>query len=313
MVHRVMPEESGISGTAPAHLRNCLAYLRKHHYPLIAIEDAVERILQGEAIPKNAVAFTIDDGFADQVTTGADIFREFDCPSTCFLVTGFVDGELWPWDYQLMHIARHARRQLIDIEIDGVRHSLQMGTTDTKELLLKFVRQFAARKPYETTQLIAQTAGVEIPATPPADMQPATWEMVRAAEKLGMRFGAHSVRHHILSRQDDATLREEMTRSAQRIRKECRNPSAVFCYPSGKCDEFDRRAMDIAKELGLSAALSAEAGYLEPATLRAYPNYRYAIPRLPLPKSMDEFKLHLSWAQYVRERLYDSPLKTLYR
>jgi peptidoglycan/xylan/chitin deacetylase (PgdA/CDA1 family) len=121
------------------------------------------------------------------------------------------------------------------------------------------------------------------------------------------------VRHHILARLGDSDLREEMTVSAQRIREECRHPSTVFCYPSGKCDEFDRRAMAIAQELGLSAALSAEAGYLEPAALRTLPRYRYAIPRLALPKSMGEFRHYLSWAQYVRERLHDSPLRALHR
>ncbi len=313
MLHRVMPVDAGVSGTTPEHLRNCLRYLRAHKYHLIAIEDAIDIALRGEALPKKSVAFTIDDGFYDQVTTAADIFHEFDCPSTCFLVTGLVDGDIWPWDYQLMHVAKQARPQQIAIEIAGVTHTLALGRPDTKAMLLKFVRKFAAQSAYQTTQKIADAAGVTLPQLPPPDMRPATWEAVSAAENRGMRFGAHSVNHYILSRVDDATLREEMRASLQRIREKCANPSSVFCYPSGKIDEFDERAMALARELGLRGALSAEPGFFEPAALRNFENYRYAIPRLALPESLPEFEFYLSWAQYLREHFSASVLSQRYR
>lgn len=312
MVHRVAPAGSGITGTDPEYLRSCLTYLKRHRYHLIAIDDALELILSGEGVPKNSVAFTLDDGFDDQVTTAAEIFQEFSCPATTFLVTGMIDRQLWPWDYQLMFVAQHAKPQTISIEVGGTLHTLQMGVPQTKQALLKFVRQVSPQLAYETAGKIAQAAGITLPSELPPAMRPATWDQVRAAEDMGMRFGAHSASHHILSKLDDATLREEMMQSVQRIREECRKPSSLFCYPSGKADEFDRRSMDWVKELGLIGALSAEPGYLEPGKIRVHPRYRYAVPRLPLPKSMSEFRLYVSWAQYLREHFSDSELETLY-
>lgn len=313
MLHRVMPMETGVAGTTPAHLRNCLSYLRKHHYNVISIEDAVDFALSGRSLPKKSVAFTVDDGFHDQVTIAAEIFREFDCPSTCFLITGLVDGNIWPWDYQLMHIAKHAPPQEITIDIEGLSHSLKLGEPDTKNALLKFVRRFAAHSSNRITQQIADAAGVQLPRTPPSEMQPATWNEVSAAEKLGMRFGAHSTNHYILSRVSDETLREEMHNSLQRIQQQCKNPSSIFCYPSGKVDEFDQRAMRMARDLGLRGALSAEPGFLEPSLLRNFENYRFAIPRLPLPTTLYEFEFYLSWAQYLREHFSDNVLTKHYR
>lgn len=313
MLHRVMPAESGVAGTTPAHLRNCLNFLRQHNYNVASIEDVLELALRGHKLPKKTVAFTLDDGFYDQVTAAAEIFKEFDYPSTCFLITGMVDGDIWPWDYQLMHVAKHAQPKEVTIAIDGSPYSLKLGEPDTKNMLLKFVRRFAADSAYKITRQIADAAGVQLPETPPPDMQPATWDAVRAAEKLGMRFGAHSTNHFILSRVNDETLRAEMQTSLQRIQQECKNPSSVFCYPSGKVDEFDQRAMQFARELGLRGALSAEPGFLEPSTLRSFDAYQYAIPRLPLPTSLREFEFYLSWAQYLREHFSDSALAKHYR
>jgi len=310
MLHRMAAP--GVSGIEPEHLRRCLRYLQENHYEFIDIDEAIKLAADNRLTRKRWVAFTVDDGFHDQVTTAADIFREFNCPATCFLVTGFVDGQLWPWDYQLMHIARLAGPQTIRIDIKGQQHILELGLPDTKHFLLEFMRKVAPGAAYESTQAIAHAAGIDLPVQPPADMQPASWDDVRKAELKGMRFGPHSVSHHILSKLDDEILQAEMVSSCQRLREECRNPSQLFCYPSGKANEFDIRTIKIARDLGLIGALSAEEGFLEAGKLQKYPNYRFAIPRLPIPNDFAEFKLYVSWLQHLRERVAQSPLQKFY-
>lgn len=309
MVHRLANPSSGVSGTAPEHLRRCLQYLRKNHYEFISIDEAIHKAANGTLSRKKWVSFTVDDGFQDQVVAAAQIFREFDCPATYFLVTGLIDGQIWPWDYQLMHIAKHARSRHIEIEIAGKIHHIAMGESTTKNQLLKLGRQCTAGNIHSTIENIAKLSGVTLPSRPPPEMQPASWDDVRDAEKLGMRFGAHSANHYILSQLSDERLQDEIENSVKRVQSECRNPSEVFCYPSGKANEFDTRAIEQVRKLGLKGALSAEPGYFEPESLKRYATYRFAIPRLPLPNNFDEFKLYLSWLQRQRERVAKNPLR----
>jgi peptidoglycan/xylan/chitin deacetylase (PgdA/CDA1 family) len=312
MVHRLTNLAAGITGTDPDYLRKCLKYLRDNRYEFISIDDAIQRAADKSLPRKKWVAFTVDDGFHDQVATASRIFQEYDCPTTYFLVTGMLDGQLWPWDYKLMHIARLAQAQTIAIDVAGATHRIAMGQPETKHTLLKLGRQCTASEVGDVVAKIARLSGVELPlAPPPSEMRPASWDDVREAEQRGMRFGAHSVNHYILSQVDDKQLREEIESSISRVREQCLNPSEVFCYPSGKADEFDRRAIDIVRQLGMKGALSAEPGYLEPQQMRQHPSYRFAIPRLPLPNDFDDFKLYLSWAQRQREKLTSSPLDTL--
>jgi len=312
MLHRIAAPEFGVPGIAPNYLRQCLHHLKANNYRFIAIEDAITRALRGELTKEKWVAFSLDDGFEEQVRLGAEIFGEFDCPSTCFLVTDFVDKKLWPWDYKLMYLAKQSQPQVVNIKVGNAIHRLELGLPNTEAFLLKFARQFAPQQVADAVSAIAKQANIELPEMPPTEMQPTNWSAVRTAEKLGMRFGPHSASHFILARTETETLKDQIERSTQRIRKECTAPANIFCYPSGKADEFDSRAITAARELGLIAALTAEPGYLEQSSLLLHTGYRFALPRLPLPEDIDELKLYVSWAQRARELIAPTPLQQFY-
>ncbi len=312
MLHRFAVPELGVSGHRVEHVRACLEYLRKNNYRFISIDEAISRAQTNTLGREKWVAITVDDGFEEQVRIGADLFAAYDCPTTCFLVSDFVDSKLWPWDYKLMYLAQKAPAQTIDIDIEGKTHSIALGTPDSKAFLLRLGRQIAPEAVAQTVQLIAARAGVDIPDTPPPEMQPTNWSAVRAAEKKGMCFGPHSASHFILSRTRDETLRDEIERSARRLREECAQPAQVFCYPSGKAHEFDQRAIALLRAQGLASAVTTEPGYLEQDIAHRYDGYRFVLPRLPLPDDMHEFKLYTSWAQRVRERMEKSLLQQFY-
>lgn len=312
MLHRFAVPELSVDGHSVVHIRKCLDYLTKNNYRFISIDDAVRRAQSNDLSREKWIAFSIDDGFEEQVRLGADLFNEYDCPTTCFLVTDFVDGKLWPWDYKLMYLAKHAKTKTIQVNIDGVTHSIEMGTDRTKMFLLRFARRIPAESVERAVQLIAQAAGVDIPTAPPPSMQPTNWQAVREAEKKGMQFGPHSASHFILSRTQDATLSDEIERSSRRIREECAQPANVFCYPSGKADEFDKRSIALVRTHGLQSAVTTEPGYLEQDIAQRYDNYHFVLPRLPLPDDFDEFKLYNSWAQRVRERFEKTQLQQFY-
>ncbi len=312
MLHRMANPAMGIAGTDPEYLRRCLRYLQQCNFEFISIEDAIVRSIENRLEKKRWIAFSLDDGFTEQINVAGPIFREFNCPVTCFLITGFVDGTLWPWDYQLMYLAQQSTHQIIEVRIADKNYQLELGTPETKELLRSFVRQVAPNLAHDVVQLIASAANINIPPLPPKNMRATTWEEVRAMEKLGMRFGAHSVSHRILSSLDDASLEHEISQSINRLAVECEHPAQVFCYPRGKINEFDRRAIKIVSRHELAGALSAEPGYLDSKKVQAHPNYRYVIPRLPFPNDFDELKLYVSWAQYVRELMAEDPLQKFY-
>jgi len=303
MLHRIEVPERQIHGLNQQYLRDCLQYLRNSGFEFISLQDAITKSLNNELEKKKWVAFSMDDGYYEQIAVGGEIFHEFDCPATCFLITDFVDGKLWPWDHKLVYIIRETRKQRLQVEIDGRNYDLDLSRPNAHRAAIDLIRKKAAQNAYDTVTEIAELAEVEIPVMPPEAFQATSWDKVREMERRGLQFAAHSTSHRIMAQLSDAELRDEIESSMSRVRQECENPLNIFCYPSGKSDEFDNRAVKHLKRMNVLGAFSAEPGYLSGPRMRNDENYRFAIPRMTIPENFTEFKLYVSWAQYVRENL----------
>lgn len=302
MLHRIEVANVGIRGPSPSYLRQCLSYLTKEGYQFISVEEAINRALNDALEKKKWVAFSLDDGCFEQVEIAAPLFHEFNCPSTCFLIADYVDGKSWPWDYQLQYILAHTKHKRIHAELGGRNFSIDTKPVKAYEQLVQLIRIYSASQTNEAVSQISLAADVITPPRPPKFLAPTSWDQVRHAETLGMQFGPHSCTHRNLAALTDEEVTAEISRSIERINTECALPARVFCYPSGKHGEFDQRAIDALKRADIIGALSAEPGYLSANRVKKG-DERFTIPRMAMPRNFDTFKLYISWAQHLREKL----------
>src|SRR6185369_4283470 len=91
--------------TSAAVLATQLAHLRKT-YALVSMAQVASWLASGAAMPENACAVTIDDGYRDFFEVAYPLFREFGIPATVYLVTEFLDGKLWLWTDQVRYAFR---------------------------------------------------------------------------------------------------------------------------------------------------------------------------------------------------------------
>jgi peptidoglycan/xylan/chitin deacetylase (PgdA/CDA1 family) len=246
MLHRFRDDARGVSGHEPTAVRAVLAYLRRARYPILSLRELFDRLLDGGPPIDGAVAFTIDDGYADHVEIAAPLFAEFECPVTTFVTTGFVDGQVWMWwdriDYTFTHTTRWHWPS------DAERRAAQQAVIDRCKLV-------SDTDKLAMIQALATEFDVTLPATAPDQYAPMTWDQMRGAEARGMDFAPHTVTHPILSRATDDGARHEIGESWERLRAEARRPVPVFCYPNGQPGDFGPREMTILRETGLRGAV----------------------------------------------------------
>lgn len=265
-------------------LRDVLEWLRRNRYELVSIERVVRAHLGEEPPLERAVAFTIDDGYADQADAAESVFADFDCPVTIFLTTGFVDGELVPWWDRLAAVVAAAagdRLQNADVDVDLPLD----GPTGRLHALHRLEERCKTLDPVARDELIAALArgvGVEPLKVPHPSDRPLTWERARRLEQTGLvRFGPHSVTHPILSRCDDRQAEEEIVRSWRRVRDELQHPLPIFCYPNGEASDFGDREVEIVRRAGMIGAVTVEVGHADPR--RHDPFHVRRVPFLPEP------------------------------
>jgi peptidoglycan/xylan/chitin deacetylase (PgdA/CDA1 family) len=265
-------------GFDPAILRHTLQRLRRDKARILSLMELVEAIESGSPL-NGAVVFTMDDGYREQGTIAGQVFTEFDCPSTLFLTTGFIDGDLWPWWDKIEYIFDNAR---------------QKDMPDKREFVLR-CKDLSEEKLQSMVTDLAACAEVEIPAKPPARYTPLTWQEIRGLERKGMTFAPHSVTHPILSRDSAERSAAEIRDSWQRVKENVALPIPVFAYPVGRAQDFGDREIAVIKDSGLRAAVSAEHAYVTSSR-----DSLFRLPRLVLPEDEESLAALLGGIEHLR-------------
>lgn len=295
MVHRFEQKLLGISGHKEFFLRKCLRYLRDHSFNLISVDEIAEALRNDECLPPKSVAFTVDDGYWDQVEVAAHIFATYECPATIFVATGFVDGSCWLWDAKV--------RFLLDAASDGALASAfgSLCEFGTRDALASHVIYGLMQKPIEAIDIdisnLAETLGQEIPLAAPEKYAGTTWSRLRDAERMGIRIGAHTASHPLLSRESLDRSEREICESRDVLTKQVANPSGIFCYPVGRDVDFSDREKEIVKRSGFKGAVSAI-----PTTVARTADI-YSMPRFGFPDSYADFLMYATWIESMKERI----------
>jgi len=301
MMHRIIDCNGDLDQVQVNQLHSYLEYIRKHNYNPIALEDLFLSIAEGKPLPGKSVAFTVDDGFADQFEHLAPIFSQYDIPLTCFVITGMLDGILWPWDDQIKHIVTTTKRKLFSVNLPDGDQLLCKLDQERNEVLTECIRSRLKTQDqtylYEWLHNLYEMAEVDVPVQVPPLYRSASWEQADQFVRNGHSIAAHTRTHRILSRLNDTEAREEILGSYQNLKTRIPESADIFAYPTGRPIDFGEREEKIILNSPIIGAVSTV-----PDSIRK--GYRLeAIPRYGLPKGMGDFLQYLSFIEVLKNKI----------
>lgn len=292
MLHRFADRELGVPGDDASTLRQHLAWLRRHRYRFLRIDELVRELIDNPSGLRRTVCLTVDDGYEDFARIGWPVFAEFDCPVTLFVTSGFIDGTMWFWWDRIEHaFSRSDRAECTVVLSDRTERIAWRDEPSRNSALIELVELLKAVPDEERASALEQIRNqmaVDIPDRPPAEYAPLSWEQVRQLASQGASFGPHSVTHPILSRTTDERSAMEIRTSWDRIRAETSAAVPVFCYPNGRPEDFTAREIENVRAAGLDAALATHPGYASArGVTQPQSSERYALPRFAWPEERD--------------------------
>lgn len=301
MLHRFTCKEIGIKGHDPVFLRTSLEFLRKNNFNFVSIDDVSHAIQTKTLLPPKSVAFTLDDGYRDQVDISTNIFAAYDCPATYFVSTGFIQKELWYWDDKIHFLVENCNSDQL-AKLFSCYPKLPLAGKSRDDIASSIIQASTLKALSDIEGKIYDVASrieIVIPKEAPEKYKPATWNGLRQIEKRGMMVGAHSYSHPILSRENDEMANYEITRSTRDVKENLSHPSKVFCYPIGREQDFSTREMEIVKRLGYEAGISSVPSAID---LRM-PSIAYSLPRFSFPDTAEDFLQYASWIESFKNQL----------
>jgi peptidoglycan/xylan/chitin deacetylase (PgdA/CDA1 family) len=301
MLHRFQDNDRSIEGHDPKFLAQCLEELHRLNYKLVSVDDIVEAHLQGIPI-KNAVAFTVDDGYLDHYQVGGDIFSRYDCPATFYVISDFLDDDYWPEDAKVKYLFEHTQIEHIDWSWNGFSLNSALDNKQQRKSAAESVIWSAKELPIAQMQLatsnLAAVLKTPLPERAPAKYRPMTWDNARDLEKRGMRIGAHTCRHVTLSKEDNITASTEIMNSFASVKRQIANPSSVFCYPTGRPQDFGQREIDMLNNGEFKGAVSTNSGYFNSRDN----DQLFTMPRMSMPDNIVDFRKVILYLEYFQSR-----------
>lgn len=221
------------------------------------LEELVEGAASGR-LPRNAVAVTFDDGYRDNYTHAFPVLKELNIPATIYLVTEALDDQLLIWHDRVFDGMHRTEKNVVTFE---ARELVLTSEGDRHAALATILSVLRVQTPEEREDCVARLlADLGIHSAPERGWEKLSWHEAREMRRSGVRFGAHTLDHPILSHVGEAEARRQISRSKARIESELETAIAEFAYPNGRDTDFTAETKRILAEEGFRSAVTTIEG-----------------------------------------------------
>jgi len=256
--HRVNDEGDPFFPSLPTALFEQQMAFVARAYTVLPVEELVDRMGRG-TLPRNALAITFDDGYRDNLTHAAPILARHGLPATVFLATGAIGTGKPLWFDPLALAFKRARLEAWTAPWGG---TLPLHTASDRLRALADVQDRLKRQPDGDRRRSVDDVlrDLELSDLTPLKNLMMTWDDVHALSGLGIRIGAHTVTHPILSRLSEPEAAAEIRGSREAIAAACGSAPRAFAYPNGRAHDYSEAVVRAVREAGFTCAVTTRFG-----------------------------------------------------
>lgn len=276
---------------SPAAFERHVAYLTAR-YSVRPLPDIVEAIAAGAALPDNVVAFTFDDGYADNLLA-ARILANYGASGTFYITAGCLQGEasFWPTEVRIHAQAMVGR----DIELSTGTTVMRIPNRHVGQAesaaraLSKVFKSYPVSVRDDLTAQLRRQSGIASPKSPML-----TWDELREMYAIGMTIGAHTITHANLPSAGIEVARVEIRDSRQRLEAQLNAPVTMFSYPNGGADRYyTPEIQQLVRDAGYHAATTSRNGFATRAS------DLFALERVKTAESLEDLVFALEVERFA--------------
>jgi len=241
-------------GVAERVLAGQLDALARRGMRAVTVSEGLARLAEGRG--GHWVAFSFDDGYADNVTRALPLLAAAGGRATFYLAAGLIERRTSPWWDDLAFTLATARIDRLRWQSNDLRYDLPVGTTAERTGALEALLPAFDVAPVEQAgRLASLREAMGGAAAAPCEL--ATWDQARRLVEAGMEVGTHTLTHPFMSRLGAAEQEGEIAGSVDLIERRLGTRPRGLAYPGG---DYDAWTLTAAARAGLEHAVTTRAG-----------------------------------------------------
>lgn len=279
----------GIGITHSARLFKEQMELLARKYSPVSMDNVLDFVQGGKALPPRSVAITFDDGFVDNYEVAKPILDFYGIPATFYVTVSSLESPHPPWYIRLRHAFFTSHQKIWLSNEEGT--SCQLSDEQSRNsALIMACQQCAKLAGKALNKAIAEIEEMlQVATYVPDPSLMLTWEQVKRIHAGGHIIGSHTLTHPNMAYIQDADiLLEEMASSKKQIEEYLGEPVIHFSYPSPMLEpHWSEHTIDACRKTGYKTATTCTSGKV----LRE--DNPLALKRMWVPFNMQEFKWYL--------------------
>lgn len=296
MLHRILPQDKrnaftinkSLAITSEA-LERWIVFLKEKDYEFISLDEMYLRIIGKKKSRKKFVAFTIDDGYKDNLQHGLPVFEKYSVPFSIFVASCFPNKTAIYWWYLLEHqFLNHSSITLYD---GGIKKTFAWKNNSEAMALYQTVREICKRYNKEMfLRFVSESiaAGEEINTAYQQSLALSWSEIKELATHPLVTIGAHTQNHLSLNFQSWQTSLYEIQENKKEIESYIQMPVTHFAYPYGSKNDVSRKEYEILQELGFKTALYNVPG----SVFKSNDIHQFQLPRMGLTDETSQERMN---------------------
>jgi len=292
MMHHIRPasgkafDPNGLLSITPDFLAATVRRVRERGWDIVSLDEAVERLKTGDGA-RPFVAFTLDDGYRDNLEHAYPVMKAANAPFTVYVTSALPEGAAELWWVDLEEVI--AKNTAIDFTHAGATEIIACDTVETKYAAWKKLYPIIRTAPEDEQHAIVRDLCARYGVSQQrncADLA-MNWDEVRtlASDPL-VTIGAHTVNHFAVVKLDALRARAEMDEGARTIETQTGKRPTHFAYPYGDPGSAGPRDFAIAQELGFTSAVTTRKGMLT----AKHGKHLFALPRVALNGNLQSLR-----------------------
>lgn len=245
----------------PEFLDAALRRLKRDGYRFVPL-DAVPSLSADLGDDRPFAAFTLDDGYRNNLAHALPVFERHRAPFTVFITQGFAEGSHSIWWETLALLLN--REKIVQFDFGRGRETLPLDTPaqkwDAFDRLAAFIHRQDEARAVSDVDAMARRYGIE-PTDITRDLVMGPQELQTLSASPLASLGAHTISHRALARLPQAEARIEMEISADYVESITGIRPGAIAYPYGLPATATHREAGIAANLGFGVAVTTQPGF----------------------------------------------------
>lgn len=275
----------------PENFEQHVAYLTRA-YSVLRLEDAARALVKNLPLPRNAVAITFDDGYADNLAA-ARTLAKYGSTATFYITAGCLAGDQPFWPSELRHLVHAIPARRATLDAGTVHLEIELSTGAARAAAVKKLTKTFKAHPIPVRDELRQQLRSLAPDTPMSRVM-LTWDEVREMHALGMTIGSHTMTHPNLPNAGLDAARQELVASRARLEREIGAPVTMFSYPNGGADRYmTREIQQLVREAGYAAASTSRNAFAGQAS------DLFALERIEVEERLEDLVFALELERFI--------------